>query len=511
MAGVRTSRRTGRRRHRSGRRAAQPPGVLRAAARGRPESPAGCERRGSASRRSRWSCRSRPRPGSWRRRPATANCSRRRTPARRGGTHGCAATATPAARACARASARGTPGTTAARAGRACRRAVPAARPATCRRCRRCRDCAPTCRRRCTADGSRSPRWPARSGRTPTRSRWLAEAEAIRRSIVARLYSAEDAAFYDVDAHDRFVRIRGDVISRVLGEHVVDQDLFETIYRRQIRNPSAFWSAYPLPSIAMDDPAFVRPIPRNSWGGASQALTALRAPRWMEHYGKAADLAHLMQQWTRAIVRDGRFLQQMDPTDGTFTPDLRDYSPAALCFTEFTWRLSGVRRAGDLLGMERQAARAPRAGALSPAHHADEHGGAALCGRRSRTAAERQGRPSHDRDGAIRDRRRRDARRGGRDRPRADARHASATSPAVSARSPCRRTSTWPCRHRRRSGPGRAFESRTGPVGARRSRDTSSCQSRRENVSREEALRICEYAVGLRMIEVMFDTISGSV
>ena len=56
-----------------------------------------------------------------------------------------------------------------------------------------------------------------------------------------------------------------------------------------------------------------------------------------------------MQQWTRAIVRNGKFLQQMDPVDGTFTEDLGDYSPAALCFTEFTWRLSGVRQEGDLL------------------------------------------------------------------------------------------------------------------------------------------------------------------
>jgi hypothetical protein len=172
-------------------------------------------------------------------------------------------------------------------------------------------------------------------GKNADADRWLAEAETIRRAIMARLYSADDAAFYDVDRQNRIVRVRGDVISRVLGEHVVDQRLFETIYRQQIRNPSAFWSAYPLPSIAMDDPAFVRPIPRNSWGGASQALTALRAPRWMEHYGKAADLGYLMQQ--------------MDPMDGTFTQDRGDYSPAALCFTEFTWRLSGVRRTADLL------------------------------------------------------------------------------------------------------------------------------------------------------------------
>ncbi|HSS99762.1 MAG TPA: hypothetical protein VLK33_22160, partial [Terriglobales bacterium] len=180
-------------------------------------------------------------------------------------------------------------------------------------------------------------------GKNSEADRWLADADAIRALILNKLYSADDAAFYDLDAQDKFVRVRGDIISRVLGEHVVDQKLFETIYERQIHNPKAFWAVYPLSSIAQDDPTFVRPIPRNSWGGASQALTALRAPRWMEHYGKPADLAYLMQQWNKAIVRAGKFLQQMDPVDGTFTNDTGDYSPAALAFLDFTWRLAGVR------------------------------------------------------------------------------------------------------------------------------------------------------------------------
>ncbi len=179
--------------------------------------------------------------------------------------------------------------------------------------------------------------------------RWLEDAATIRSAIMTKLYSAEDAAFFDLDAQDHLVRIRGDVISRVLGEHVVDQPLFETIYQRQIHNPEAFWAPYPLSSIALDDPSFVRPIPRNSWGGASQALTALRAPRWMEHYGKPADLAHLMQQWTGTILRQNSFLQQIDPLTGTFTPDPGDYSPAALVFMDFTWRLSGVRQIQDSL------------------------------------------------------------------------------------------------------------------------------------------------------------------
>jgi hypothetical protein len=186
-------------------------------------------------------------------------------------------------------------------------------------------------------------------GKNSEADRWLADAEAIHSAIVARLYSAEDGAFYDLDAQNRWVRIRGDLITRVLGEHVVDRRMFESIYQRQIHVPAKFWPAYPLPSIALDDPEFVRPIPRNSWGGAAQALTALRAPRWMEHYGKPADLAQLMQSWNQAIVRAGEFLQQMDPLDGTFTPGPGDYSPAALIFFDFSWRLAGVRPVGAAL------------------------------------------------------------------------------------------------------------------------------------------------------------------
>jgi hypothetical protein len=186
-------------------------------------------------------------------------------------------------------------------------------------------------------------------GKTSEADDWDERAAAIRTLILDRLYVPDDASFYDLDSNNNFVRIRGDAMIRVLGEHVVDPQLFETIYRKQVHNPEAFWAPYPLPSIALDDPAFVRPIPRNSWGGASQALEALRATRWMEFYGKPADLAHLMDRWVDAIVRSGDFYQQLDPVTGDATKvgDPGGYSPAALVLLDFVWRLYGVRRDGD--------------------------------------------------------------------------------------------------------------------------------------------------------------------
>jgi hypothetical protein len=184
-------------------------------------------------------------------------------------------------------------------------------------------------------------------GKTGEADRWTEDAEKIRRQIVDRLYYARDAGFYDVDAQGRFVWVRSAALLRVLGEHVPDEKLFTVVWERQVHNPKVFWAAYPFPSVALDDPDFERPITRNSWGGPAQALTALRAPRWMEYYGKSAELAWLMQRWVEALQRAGEFLQQMDPVDGVFTADRAGYSPAALVLLDFVWRLSGVREQGD--------------------------------------------------------------------------------------------------------------------------------------------------------------------
>jgi hypothetical protein len=187
-------------------------------------------------------------------------------------------------------------------------------------------------------------------GKSAEATRWQQQAEELRALILKHLYVPQEAAFYDRDAAGAYVRIRCDILSRVCGEQVVDPDVFAQLWSRQLHNPKAFWAALPLPSVALDDPLFVRPIPSNSWGGASQALTALRTGRWFDHYGKSAAHAELMRRWCAALLADGHFTQQADPHDGRFTPgDPPGYSPAALVMVDFTWRLAGVCESGRQL------------------------------------------------------------------------------------------------------------------------------------------------------------------
>ncbi len=181
-----------------------------------------------------------------------------------------------------------------------------------------------------------------RLGKTHESEMWQERADTIRALILRHCFDPQDECFYDVDSDGQFVRVRGDALTRVLGEHVVDQPLFERIYERHIKSPQGFWPPYPLPSIAMSDPAFVKELPRNSWGGASQALTALRTPRWFEHYGKQEDHADLMRRWVSAITAAPAFMQQMNPWTGEFST-AEGYSPSMLVLIDFVDRLGLLR------------------------------------------------------------------------------------------------------------------------------------------------------------------------
>lgn len=178
----------------------------------------------------------------------------------------------------------------------------------------------------------------ARLGKNDEAQMWTDRAEETRRLILKHCYDAEDECFYDVDRDGHFVKIRGDVMIRVLGEHVVDQKMFDRIFERHIINPEGFWPPYPLPSIAVSDPLFNHAMPPNCWGGPSQALTALRAPRWMLHYGKEEALNHLMERWLEALLAAPGFMQQLNPWTGEFS-GANGYSPAMCVFIDFVDRL----------------------------------------------------------------------------------------------------------------------------------------------------------------------------
>lgn len=181
-------------------------------------------------------------------------------------------------------------------------------------------------------------------GKTEEAALWSKRAQEVREALLRLCYDEEDAFFYDVDRFGTKRKYLSILISNLFQEHVLEQEMADRIYERHLKNPKEFWTPYPFPSMAVSDPASVQDRDGNSWGFYSQGLTALRALRWMDHYGKGEDLEALMKRWIGALVRSDeiRFSQELHPITGKPSQSSQWYSSCMLFF------ISSVRRLGLL-------------------------------------------------------------------------------------------------------------------------------------------------------------------
>lgn len=174
-------------------------------------------------------------------------------------------------------------------------------------------------------------------------AQWRAKAAEVKQKMLELLYDPEDAFFYDVDRHGRRRKFLSISISNVFQEHVLDQDMADLIYNKHMKNPSEFWTEYPFPSMAASDPGSKKDRDGNSWGYYSQALTALRCARWMDHYGYSADYDHILAKWVDGITRaDMNFAQELDPMTGEMSQSSEWYSSALLLYVYACRRLGYV-------------------------------------------------------------------------------------------------------------------------------------------------------------------------
>ncbi len=170
---------------------------------------------------------------------------------------------------------------------------------------------------------------------------WREQAEASLRSLIATCFHEDDGFFYDVDANGAINRIQSDVLLRVLASEVGDDAFFASSLRRYLLNSRKFFSKYPLTSIAMDDPRFDPFTSYNTWAGAVNFLSLIRAPHAFEKHGRHVELTWIVQPIVSAIARMKRFGQCLSPWTGEegFTDT---YSPAILCVLDYIERLCGI-------------------------------------------------------------------------------------------------------------------------------------------------------------------------
>ena len=176
-----------------------------------------------------------------------------------------------------------------------------------------------------------------RLGRETEAEQWLEKREDLRKKIMHYLYDPEDEFFYDVAPDGGFRKFRTEHITRFFLNRVVTQSEFDRIYDRYFSvDGKEFRPGWPIPSVSVDDPAFDRRMPHNSWGCNTQALTMLRALFWMKEYGREADLELFHRKWAEATVEnDTLFQQELDPFTGKPILGSKDYTPTLILLREY--------------------------------------------------------------------------------------------------------------------------------------------------------------------------------
>lgn len=170
---------------------------------------------------------------------------------------------------------------------------------------------------------------------------WLSKSEASLQSLMNYCYDEADAFFYDRDKSGRLVRVQSDVLLRVLACEVGDPDFFKSSLERYLLNTGKFFAKYPFTSMAMDDPRFDPSSTYNTWGGATNFLSLIRAPHAFEYHHRYVELTWVMMPMITAMSRMSRFAQTVSPWTGSegYT---EKYSPAILCLFDFIERMCGI-------------------------------------------------------------------------------------------------------------------------------------------------------------------------
>ena len=186
-------------------------------------------------------------------------------------------------------------------------------------------------------------------GKNDEAEKWRCSAAEIKYKLFEYCYDEADAFFYDVDKNGNKRRFKSSTIFHLFLEKVLERDtdreIIERIYREHIKNPNEFWTPYPFPSMAINDPSAEGHADFNCWGYYTQGLIVLRCSRWMDDYGYSDDYDHVLKKWVDAWTEHYesiKFAQEIDPVTGIPTKSSEWYSSCMLAY------IYAVRRLGLL-------------------------------------------------------------------------------------------------------------------------------------------------------------------
>ena len=174
-------------------------------------------------------------------------------------------------------------------------------------------------------------------------SYWLQKAEEVRKTMITNLWDSTRNAFFDKDRTGKRLDELINNNLRTMYHGAMTQTMADKFVKNHLLNPNEFWTPFPLPSVAKNEPLFLSDS-NNNWSGQPEGLTYQRAIRALENYGYFAEITTLGNKLFNAIEQgDWKFTQQFDPDLGKPTSPKQDaYGPTILSVLEYISRMHGI-------------------------------------------------------------------------------------------------------------------------------------------------------------------------
>jgi hypothetical protein len=172
---------------------------------------------------------------------------------------------------------------------------------------------------------------------------WEDKAKNVQDKIHDYLWDEQRGACFDRDRNNRLIPALIHNNLRAMYHGAFTPEMAARFVKEHLLNPQEFFTPFPLPSIAANDPVF-RLGMDNDWGGPPMGLTYQRAIHALENYGYFPIITILGEKLINNVGRKNIFPQQFDPFTGEFgVEDKRtDYGPTALSILEYISRFYGI-------------------------------------------------------------------------------------------------------------------------------------------------------------------------
>lgn len=178
------------------------------------------------------------------------------------------------------------------------------------------------------------------------RKQWQAKAEALRKKTREYFWVEERKAAFDRNAKEEILPTLNQLNIRAMTQGLFTQQMAEDFVRQHLMNPSEFFTPYPIPSTAINDPTFHnvdKATEYSTWAGPSMGLTLQRSVRALENYGHYVEIALIGQRLLERIGREPvNFPVQFNPITGEAVARAGGYGPMILATMEYLSRMYGV-------------------------------------------------------------------------------------------------------------------------------------------------------------------------